>query len=139
MKPVTYKTETIGAGFGPEEYGSTPISTKLDAAKPFIEKAKELNKTLVAWNQHNPYLLEGSMTMRGTNTAYIGSYVTDVDGGNDYYIESVTHSFTWYVSYTTSLGLSRGQYTKGGLYAKGLRGTFYFDNMSGGPMEDKSA
>src|SRR4030042_882140 len=80
---------------------------------PFIAKGEAMNKTLVAWFLHNPLLLSGTIEIPGTNRAIIGTYMKDEDEKKEYYVEGVTHSFTLFQSFRTSLQLSRGLPTDG--------------------------
>lgn len=78
-------------------------------APGFIQKGIQRNRMMVAWYLHNEYLLTGEMQIRGTNSAIIGTYVEDTDDNLEYYIENVSHSFVLFESFTTTLGLTRGQ------------------------------
>jgi hypothetical protein len=51
----------------------------------------------------------------------------------EYYVEGVSHEFVLFDSYKTTLTVSRGQYLKGGLFAQGLRGPFYFGDKDPEP------
>jgi len=73
------------------------------------ESIDAMNETMVAWFLHNPLLLAGSMTIRGTNGAIVGTYLKDRDDMMEYYVEGVSHSFVVLQSYTTTLKLTRGQ------------------------------
>jgi hypothetical protein len=89
----------------------------------------ELNTALIGWYLHNQYLLEGSILLRGTANAKIGVYAIDDKENMEYYIESVMHDFRIFESYRTTLTVSRGMPTDGGLYKKGLRGPVYFGDI----------
>lgn len=91
----------------------------------------EMNWILVCWYLHNEYLLNGTIEVRGTTNAIIGTYVWDKDGPErdqmEYYVEGVSHNFNQFATFTTSLSVTRGQYKKSGLWGHGLRGKYYFD------------
>jgi len=74
----------------------------------FVKAGEALNKTLVAWFLHNPLLLNGTLTIAGTNRAIIGTYMVDHNEGMRYYIETVSHNFITLQSFTTTVGLVRG-------------------------------
>jgi hypothetical protein len=93
----------------------------------YMKQGIIMNKILVAWFLHNPLLLEGSMTIRGTTKAKIGTYCIDNDMGMEFYVENVSHVWRLFDTYVTTLTLTRGQPLDGGLYAHGHRGKFYFD------------
>ena len=105
---------------------------------PYIGPALRFNFILVCWYLHNHYLLSGSMSIRGTNKAIIGTYVQDKDGeylnldgslhrGMEYYVEGVSHNFVVFSRYTTTLTIERGQPEQYGLYGQGYRGKWYFN------------
>ncbi len=83
--------------------------SKIVKAPKFLQKMIQRNRILVAWFLHNQYLLRGTMSIRGTNSALIGTYVEDTDENMEYYIESVNHQFVLFDSFKTTLGLTRGQ------------------------------
>jgi hypothetical protein len=105
---------------------------------PFIGPALKYNFILVCWYLHNHYLLDGSISIRGTNKAIIGTYVQDKDGeyfdlsgkpqkGMEYYVEGVSHNFAVFSRYITTLTVTRGQPEVGGLFGQGYKGKWYFD------------
>jgi len=91
----------------------------------------EMNWILICWYLHNEYLLNGSINIRGTTKAIIGTYVWDKDGPErdqmEYYVEGVSHSFDQFSTFTTSLTVTRGQYKQAGLWGHGVKGKYYFD------------
>jgi hypothetical protein len=78
-------------------------------APAFIQKGVERNRMLVAWFLHNEFLLSGSIDISGTNKAVIGTYAKNEDDGMEYYVEGVSHSWTLFQGYKTSLRVTRGQ------------------------------
>jgi hypothetical protein len=114
-------------------YGSGDPVT--DSISRFAKTAEMMNRTLVAWFLHNPFLYSGSMTIRGTNEAAIGTYVEDVGDMMSYYVEEVRHEFRVFESYITTLAITRGQFSKEGSFDSRpaelggpLKGKFYFDD-----------
>jgi hypothetical protein len=114
--------------------GSIPIRDDIKEEASWF--GLRLNQVLVTWYLHNHLLRSGTLTIRGTNQALIGTYAKVAEENSypatldyEYYIEGVTHNFTLFQGYTTELTLSRGQPTKesGGLYELGYKGKFYFD------------
>lgn len=91
-----------------------------------IKKVIRRNRTLVAWFLHNEFLYSGTMEIRGTNKAIIGTYVTDEDDRMEYYVEGVNHNFVAFQSYTTSLILERGLSTSG----KAIWNKYFFGGTS---------
>lgn len=75
----------------------------------FIQKGIERNRMIVAWFLHNEFLLSGNIDISGTNKAIIGTYAKNEDDAMEYYVEGVSHSWTLFQSYRTSLRVSRGQ------------------------------
>jgi len=97
--------------------GEEPTKTYQQSVLPaFMQKGIDRNIALVAWYLHNQFLLSGSIVIRGTNQAIIGTYLTH-GGANEplmeYYIEGVSQNFVILETYTTSLTLSRGMPTSG--------------------------
>lgn len=106
-----------------------------DSVSRFARTAEMMNRTLVAWFLHNPFLYSGTIAIRGTNEAIIGTYVEEVDDMMSYYVEEVQHDFRVFESYTTTLGVTRGQFSGEGSfdsrpaqYGGPLKGKFYFDD-----------
>jgi hypothetical protein len=113
--------------YGFRKYEAATMFMDLDPGRPepstkkpyevenvFARTSINRNDALIAWYLHNPYLLEGNFSIRGTNSAMIGTYVTDTDEDMVYYVEGVTQSFVTNESFLTQLRVSRGM-PKGGL------------------------
>lgn len=78
-----------------------------------IELGKALNKVLVENYKHNVYLESGTLTIIGDNRPRVGYYLKVEDnlvpGGEfDFYIEGVSHKFTAFGNWTTTLQVTRG-------------------------------
>lgn len=85
-----------------------------------IADVDDMNMAMVSWFVYNPLLVFGTITIPGTNRALIGTYamIADKEKGKEnmeFYVEGVTHTFVINESFTTSLRLTRGQQTDGGL------------------------
>lgn len=64
-------------------------------------------KDLFNWNIKNNSMVNGTISVMGSNKYKIGTVLTTKENGS-YYIESVTHKFTIYDNFTTQLGVTRG-------------------------------
>lgn len=74
----------------------------------FLERGKLMTQTMVAWFLHSPLLLSGSMVIPGTNRAIIGTYVHDVGDKMEYYVTGVSHEFSLFRTFRTTVTLERG-------------------------------
>ncbi len=83
-----------------------PLSYEEWLQTSFVGNTIRRNRMLVAWYLHNEFMASGTMTIRGTNKAKIGTYVKD--DNSEYYVEGVSHSFQLFQGFTTQLRLSRG-------------------------------
>lgn len=93
----------------------------------FLTWSVYLTKFLVCWYLPNHLFKEGTFQIRGTNKAVVGTYLEDQDEQYEYYIESVTHTFVMFSSYTTNLRVTRGQPSDQGLFSiAGVKSPFYF-------------
>lgn len=126
-----YEAATVFVDLDEGQQNSVGESYENVAQKRFVERGIQRNRTLVAWFMHNEKLLSGSMTIRGTRNAIIGTYLIDNDpdvqsagqvaqnlglgsgGGFEYYIEGVTHNFVVLDSYITTLSITRGMPVNG--------------------------
>lgn len=87
--------------------------TFFDSITDGVTVGKELNKVLVGNYKHNVYLESGTITIIGNNRPRIGYYlkVEDKivpDGEFEFYIEGVSHKFTAFGNWTTTLQVTRG-------------------------------
>lgn len=78
-----------------------------------VTAGKELNKILVGNYKHNVYLESGTITIIGNNQPRIGYYLKVEDnivpGGEfEFYTEGVSHKFTAFGNWTTTLQVTRG-------------------------------
>ena len=63
---------------------------------------------LFNWNIKNNVFSNGTITVKGKNCYHVGERVIIESENMEYYVESVTHNFNCYGSWTTQLGVTRG-------------------------------
>jgi hypothetical protein len=61
------------------------------------------------WNQHNHELLSGNMSLRGMPGLRVGYRVDRPDTNLSFYVETVSHDWTYPGRLSTQIGVSRGQ------------------------------
>lgn len=71
------------------------------------EDVSSYMKDLYNWNIKNNSMQNGTITVKGSNKYKVGERL-ETPEGYEFYVESVTHSFTIYDSFTTQLGVTRG-------------------------------
>lgn len=71
-----------------------------------ITRINKYQAWLFDWNIKNNSMLNGSVTVGGSNKYKIGTRLNWNE--NEFYIEAVTHSFNAFTSYTTQLEVTRG-------------------------------
>lgn len=125
-----YEATTVFFDFDPGEAKNKGKQYESEFLAPaFMRKGVERNRSVVAWYLHNEKLLSGSMEIRGTCKAIIGTYLLDNDDDMEYYVEGVSHTFENFGSFRTSLKLERGM-PRTGLGAGVNRYNFGADSVS---------
>lgn len=69
---------------------------------------KDYLRNISNWNCKNDVFQNGQLTVKGRANYHIGTTVVTEYNNMEYYVESVTHNFTVYGAWTTTLGLTRG-------------------------------
>ena len=64
------------------------------------------------WSQHNHELLTGTLTLRGMPGLRVGYKIDRPELGLSFYVDSVSHEWTYPGNMTTSISISRGQPTQ---------------------------
>lgn len=112
--------DALSAGYNPlwykpfySKYGlsileiSTPYLT-MDGGETNTDTIKTFLIDLFNWNIKNNIFYNGSLTVKGMAKYKIGERVILHSENLEFYVESVTQSFTLYGSWNTTLGLTRG-------------------------------
>lgn len=112
--------DTLSAGYNPlwykpfyAKYGlaileiSTPYLT-MDGDSTNTESIKGFLIDLFNWNIKNNIFMNGNLSVKGAAKYKVGTRVILHSENLEFYVESVTHSFNIYGSWTTTLGLTRG-------------------------------
>ena len=73
-----------------------------------VESIKRFYTELFNWNIKNNIFTNGSLTVTGKAQYKIGTRVITESSNMEYYVESVSHNFNCYGSWTTDLGVTRG-------------------------------
>ena len=73
-----------------------------------VDTIKQYFIDLFNFNIKNNVFHNGTLTVKGKSSYRIGERVIVESDGIEYYVESVTHNFNCYGSWTTSLGVTRG-------------------------------
>lgn len=89
----------------------------------FTDLGISMNNTVVSWFLHNAHLIGGNIVIGGTNKAKVGVYVEDSDEkpSMQYYVEGVQNQFTVFGNYLTTLRVTRGQPSAGGVSSLGIK------------------
>lgn len=105
---VTSMIPVILDGQSAVKYGlqSFRVSTNIATVEP--DAIKVFSEKLYQWYKDNPQFLEGTITIKGRPNIRIGQRLYNEDTGYSFYIESVSHNWTNYEEYTTTLEVSRG-------------------------------
>jgi len=105
LRVVEFNTKF--ANFG-KDFICEPGSSAVDSG--------QIRKNLVRWtllidhwNQHNAEYLSGTITLRSMPELRVGYRLDWVDRNESYYVESVSHSWSYPAGMTTSIQVSRGQ------------------------------
>ena len=84
-------------------------------ARPKLDTA-QIRRNLVRWsllidhwNQHNVEYLNGTITLRGMPDLRVGYRLDWVDRNESYYVENVSHTWSYPGPMTTTVQVSRGQ------------------------------
>ena len=72
------------------------------------EGVRKKTEKLFNWNILNNAMENGSMIVRGSNQYKVGTRVIVESTGIEYYVEGVSHNFTFFNGWTTTLSLTRG-------------------------------
>ena len=75
---------------------------------PMREMVNSYTKDLFNWNIKNNSMFNGSLSVMGSTKFKLGCRLYHESENMDYYIESVTYSFSIYDSFTTQLEVTRG-------------------------------
>lgn len=102
-----------------ERYGLSPLEVEIEGLSIDPNNAqnnvlmegmsKEYTSKLKSWYENNHFYLNGSMTIRGKGNYRIGQRLQASGIMKEFYIESVTQSFSVFEGWTTSLSLTRGK------------------------------
>ncbi|WP_025694599.1 LysM peptidoglycan-binding domain-containing protein [Paenibacillus durus] len=105
-------------------YGLSPLEVEVEglalsqddpnAMTQLTEMVAGLSGKLKAWFENNNFYVNGSMTVRGNGAYKIGQRLKTKGIIKEFYIESVTQTFSVYEGWTTTLQLTRGRDLKPG-------------------------
>jgi hypothetical protein len=109
----TFATDTANLGFLPlwyQPYYSKYGLTRLEIQSKYMTDDNSVTKTrdLFNWNILNNSMRNGTVVVAGSNQFKVGNRVIFESDGIEYYIEAVSHNFTNYTGWTTTLQLTRG-------------------------------
>lgn len=89
--------------------------TQLSVSTPYQVWTEDVNSAvggfyqeLFNFNIKNNVFYNGTLVVKGNNKYKVGQRVIVESDGIEYYVESVSHSFNCYGTWTTSLGVTRG-------------------------------
>ena len=119
----TFASDTADLGYLPIWYPAYYTKyglTRLDVKSKYInyesgddtntQKANVLSKTvdIFNWNILNNSMKNGTLVVKGSNQYIVGSRIITEADNMEYYVESVSHSFTNFTGWTTTLQVTRG-------------------------------
>ena len=119
----TFASDTADLGYLPIWYPAYYTKyglTRLDVKSKYInyesgddtntQKANVLSKTvdIFNWNILNNSMKNGTLVVKGSNQYTVGSRIITEADNMEYYVESVSHSFTNFTGWTTTLQVTRG-------------------------------
>lgn len=73
-----------------------------------IENSQRKSADLYNWNVLNNAMENGTITVKGRNIYKVGTRVIIESTGIEYYVEAVSHTFTFFQGWTTTLSVTRG-------------------------------
>lgn len=87
--------------------------TQLEVSSPYMDYmdadiVKSFHEDLFNFNIKNNVFSNGTLVVKGKAEYKVGQRVVTESENIEYYVESVTHNFNAYGSWTTSLGVTRG-------------------------------
>ena len=119
----TFASDTADLGYLPLWYPAYYTKyglTRLDVKSKYInyesgdntntQKANVLSKTIdiFNWNILNNSMKNGTLVVKGSNQYTVGSRIITEADNMEYYVEAVSHNFTNFSGWTTTLQLTRG-------------------------------
>lgn len=103
--PVWYKPYYSKYGLTRLQVNSKFIGTSEEGSNAVILKKQQ---DIFNWNIKNNSMENGTIVVKGSNRYKIGSRIILESTGIEYYVENVTHNFTYLQSWTTTLSVTRG-------------------------------
>ena len=111
--PALYGVRILEAdteqGYGPSGLGQADYQAAVQAGQGIISDRRT---SLIAMNRDNCVLESGDALVRGSEVLRAGTYARIIRGEGkvsaEFYVPQVTHTFTAFRSYVTSLALERG-------------------------------
>lgn len=85
----------------------------------------ESNRRLFDWNILNGVMRNGTLMVRGQNYYRVGTRVLIPHEETEYYVENVSHQYTMFDSFITTLGVTRGIYPQNRFMAPVGQGTIF--------------
>ena len=114
-KTSSSSTDSITDNFFPffykpmlEKYGISMLEVNTPYFIAGDESERGFNTNLFNWNIKNNKFSNGTVTVKGEAKYKVGQRCILESENLEFYIESVSHNFTMYGSWTTTLGLTRG-------------------------------
>lgn len=105
-------TETLYLPLWYEPYYKKYGLSRLEISSKYMGRNADIiavkTEKLFNWNILNNSMENGTITVRGKNSYKVGTRVILESTGVEYYVESVSHSFTFFEGWTTTLALTRG-------------------------------
>lgn len=103
--PLWYKPYYLKYGLSRLQVNTKFIDTSgVDSNAVLIAKQQDIFN----WNIKNNFMENGTITVMGSNKYKVGSRATIKSTGVEYYIESVSHSFTYLTGWQTTISITRG-------------------------------
>lgn len=92
------------------KYGITQLSvnTVYESKSGDVAAMKQFHTDLFNFNVKNNVFSNGTLVVKGKAAYHVGERVMIESENVEYYVESVTHNFNCYSTWTTSLGVTRG-------------------------------
>lgn len=92
------------------KYGITQlaVNTVYEATGDVEAGMKQFHEELFNFNIKNNLFANGTLVVKGSNQYKVGQRVILESENMEFYVESVTHTFNCYGTWTTSLGVTRG-------------------------------
>lgn len=104
MFPLWYKPYYSKYGINRLQVTSKFLGYGEDSTSVILGKQHDIFN----WNIKNNAMENGTITIKGSNLYKIGMRIILESTGMEYYVENVSHNFTLYQSWTTTLSVTRG-------------------------------